>query len=211
MISHTLTRAGLVAAAAALVLSAVSCANPASGDDPAVTPPAAGAKLDFEGTLVSADYTYNNGDHASGDEGMVFTADTELFNTGVQSLSISGTSLANQYAGSPSFHTELMIALPGTAVDFTGKTVTAQVYLPAGSAVTGVNLTLMNDAGVWMAENEAVVTAGQWNEVSFPVDTHGYATLADIESITKLRFRFLTNGSTPASAAVNVNLDTVNW
>ena len=86
---------------------------------------------------------------------------------------------------------------------------TAQVYLPAGSAVTGVNLTFFDATGsVWMVNTEAVVTAGQWNSVSFTASDKGYATLTDLTAVTKVRLRFIT-GTAPA--AVNVNVDSINW
>lgn len=197
--------------AAAILVLASACQNPAADDklpdgdeNPVVTD---ASKIGFEGTLNLADYTYTNGDHASGDETMVFSADTTTFQTGAQSLKVQGTSLENQWA-KPNCHAELILPV-GSVTDFTGKTVTVQVYVPAGSALTGVNLTFIDAADkVWMVNSEAAVTAGQWNTVSFTASDKGYATLDDVTTVSKLRLRFLTGS---ASASVSVNVDSINW
>lgn len=197
--------------AALLLVFASACQNPAAEDkdtdnnnSPGVTD---SSKIGFEGSLKVADYTYTNGDHATGDEAMTFSADTATFKTGAQSLKVQGTSLENQWA-KPNCHAELILPV-GSVTDFTGKTVTAEVYLPAGSAVTGVNLTFIDAADkVWMVNTEAVVTAGQWNAVSFTASDKGYATLDDVTSVSKLRIRFLTG---QASASVSANIDSINW
>lgn len=205
----TLFRAlsGALLAASATLLT-VSCENPAAAAAPPPAAAADSAKIGFEGTLTLTDYTFSDGDHATGTEGMVFAADNVLFKNGAQSLKVTGTSLANQYAPTVSFHTELILPV-GATTDFTGKTVTVQVYLPTGSAVSGVNLTFFDAAGgVWMVNTEAAVTAGQWNSLSFSAADKGYATLTNLLAITKLRLRFLTG---TASASVNVNVDSINW
>lgn len=168
------------------------------------------SKIGFEGPLTLTDYTFTDWDHASGSEAMVFSADTATFKTGAQSLKVQGTSLENQW-DKPNHHVELIVPV-GAASDFTGKTVTAQIYLPADSAVTGINLTFIEavdaNAKVWMVATQAGVTAGQWNTVSFTASDKGYATLDDLTSIGSLRFRFLTGS---ASATVSANVDSINW
>lgn len=211
MTPRMLSRAVSLLATAVTLVALVACQNPAAAGTQNPSNPSNTnsdpSKIGFEGTLTLSNYTYSNGDHASGDEAMVFTADTTRFKTGAQSLHLHGTSLENQYALG-TFHTELNLPV-GATTDFTGKTVTAQVYLPAGSPVTGVNLTFFDAAGgVWMVNTEAAVVAGQWNAVSFTASDKGYATLSGVTAITKLRFRFLTGA---ASATVDANIDSINW
>jgi len=196
---------------ASVAFLAVSCETPvAAKETPKTTAATDSAKIGFEGTLTLTDYTYSNGDHATGDEAMVFAADKVQFKNGAQSLKVTGTSLENQW-DKPNYFAELSLPV-APVTDFTGKTVTAQVYLPAGSAITGVNLTFFDsdaDGGVWMVNTEATVTAGQWNSLSFSAADKGYSEkMADLKAVNKLRLRFMTG---KATASVSANVDSINW
>lgn len=207
-----LGRLAALTCSAALVLT-VSCSNPAStttntgGTGGKTDTSKLGFESGFDVTTVTAD---DNNVKAGTSMGMAFKLDTALANTGASSLNCTGTSQMNRY--STDYFGEAKVPLAATT-DFTGKTVAVAVSVPTGSAVSAINVTLLDSTGRQTLLAQQNTIPGSWTTLSFPVlldSAHlSYQDSgADITKTVALRFRFET-GTT--SVPVNVNLDSVNW
>ena len=198
----------------AAILVATSCQSPTSSSSPTTTTVTDTSKIGFEAGYTVSGVTANESDVKGGTMGMTFTLSTAQKNTGAQSLECQGTSQQNAY--STDFFGEASIPVPSAPVDFTGKSITVAIYVPTGSEVSAVNLTLIDSNGKQTLLQQQNTTPGKWATLTFtPVTANiNYQdTGALITSTNTLRLRFETTNSagTAASAPVDAFVDSINW
>jgi hypothetical protein len=221
-----LGRVAALTCSAALIFT-ISCASPASTTDTNSGGNSGGtaadtSKIGFESGYDLTKVTASDGDVVAGTSmAAAFSLDQTRANTGASSLLVSGTSQNNRY--SADYFVEALFPT-GTPLATQGKTVSMAVYIPAGSKVYQVSLTLLTDAGVQTMPHGQPVVAGQWNQLSFPITGQTadldywdgeYAspvTAPNFDNITQFRLRFQTkDGAAWVSAPVSANVDSVNW
>jgi hypothetical protein len=205
----------LSTACTAVLLLAASCAPPASpvpGDGPAVH------KVGFEPGFDIATVYASDGDVVDGQSmDAAFELATDTVDSGTQSLHVTGDSKKNRY--SADYFVEAIFPTGVGAVDIAGKTFTVAVYVPAGSDVTRVSLTLLTEGGIQTMPHGQPVTAGQWNDLSFALSGgSGALDYFDGDSpnyadITQLRLRFQTtvDEADAAMTGLSVNVDSIEW
>ena len=201
----------------AVILMATSCQSPTSSTSTSTTSTTTvtdSSKIGFESGYTVSSVTANESDVKGGTMGMTFTLSAAQKNTGAQSLECQGTSQQNAY--STDFFGEASIPVPSAPVDFTGKSITIAIFVPTGSEVSAVNLTLIDANGKQTLLQQQNTTPGKWATMTFaPIAANiiYQDTGASIATTNTLRLRFETTNSagTAVSAPVDAFVDSINW